>query len=89
MAKKCPETKNIVPEIVPKKKKIYLLEKCPKVSRNIPDNVPYFQAKNDGFCDLENVFIGKTTQEKKNFSIIVQRKKDLGRRSVFYLQMYP
>ena len=37
MAKKCPETKNIVPEIVPKKKKIYLHEKCPKVSQNIQD----------------------------------------------------
>ena len=42
-------------------------------------------SQNDGFCDSENVFIGKTTQKKKHFSIIVQRKKDLGRRSVFYL----
>ena len=49
LAKKCPETKNIVPEIVPKKKKIYLHEKCPKVSRNIPDNVPYFKPKMTGF----------------------------------------
>ena len=49
LAKKCPETKNIVPEIVPKKKKIYLHEKCPKVSQNIPDNVPYFKPKMTGF----------------------------------------
>ena len=91
MAKKCPETKKIVPEIVPKKKKIYLHEKCPKVSRNIPDNVPYFKPKMTVFA-IRKMFSEEKhpKKKKKHFSIIVQRKKDLGRRSVFYLQQqYP